>query len=86
MTAPMTAIETTGMVDENQQLRLDGKLPIKGPQRVRVIVLYPAEDANEISEDEWLYAAAHNPAFDFLKESSEDIYTPEDGEPFRDEV
>jgi hypothetical protein len=86
MTAPMTAIETTGTVDENQQLRLDRKLPIKGPQRVRVIVLYPTEDADEISEDEWLYAAARNPAFDFLKESSEDIYTPEDGEPFRDEV
>ena len=85
MAAPMTAIETTGTVDENQQLRLDGKLPIKGPQRVRVIVLYPIED-DEISEDEWLYAAAHNPAFDFLRESSEDIYTVEDGEPFRDEA
>ena len=85
METPMTAIEITGTVDENHQLRLDRDLPIKGPQRVRVIVLYPVEE-EEISEDEWLYAAAHNPAFDFLKEPSEDIYTLEDGEPFRDEV
>lgn len=36
------------------------------------------------SEAEWLHAAAHNPAFDFLKDAAEDIYSPTDGEPFRD--
>ncbi len=85
MSSPMTAIETTGTIDEDQKLRLDRKLPIKGPQRVRVIVLYPIDD-EKIDENEWLYAASHNPAFDFLKESTEDIYTIDDGEPFRDEV
>ena len=34
----MTAIETTGNVDAQHQLRLDEPLPI-GPGRVRVIVL-----------------------------------------------
>ncbi len=30
-------------------------------------------------EREWLRAATRNPAFDFLKDSVEDIYTPADG-------
>ena len=41
MDAPFTAIETTGIIDEHQQLRLDESLPVSGPKRVRVIVLYP---------------------------------------------
>lgn len=37
----MAAIEVTGTVDENRHLCLDGELPITGPARVRVIILYP---------------------------------------------
>jgi len=37
---------------------------------------------SNIDEQEWLRAAAANPAFDFLKEPGEDIYTLADGEPF----
>ncbi|MFH1929126.1 MAG: hypothetical protein ABIK79_13290 [Chloroflexota bacterium] len=80
----MTAIEMTGMIDEHRQLRLDGILPISGPVRVRILVLYPLID--EWNEAEWLEAAAHNPAFAFLGEPEEDIYTLADGEPFHDEV
>ena len=76
MDAKMRAVELTGTVDEQHQLMLDSMIPITGPKRVRVIVLYPLDD--EIDEDEWLYAAAHNPAFDFLKESAEDIYKLQD--------
>ncbi|MGD1809235.1 Z1 domain-containing protein [Dapis sp. BLCC M126] len=36
----------------------------------------------EINEQEWLYAAATNPVFDFLKDPEEDIYTLKDGKPF----
>lgn len=36
----------------------------------------------EIDESEWLRAAATNPAFDFLKNPEEDIYTLDDGKPF----
>jgi len=43
MEVPMTAIEMTGTVDENHQLKLDGELPIAGPKRVRVLVLAPPE-------------------------------------------
>jgi hypothetical protein len=39
----LTAIETTGLIDEHQQLILDKVLPITGPKRVRVIVLYELE-------------------------------------------
>ncbi|MCG2767918.1 MAG: hypothetical protein L6435_05980 [Anaerolineae bacterium] len=80
----MTAIEMTGTIDEHRQLRLDGTLPISGPVRVRILVLYPLID--EWNEAEWLEAAAHNPAFAFLGEPEEDIYTLADGEPFHDEV
>lgn len=83
MEATLTAIELTGTVNERRQLQLDELLPIAGPKRVRVIVLYsPAEEWNE---DVWLYGAAHNPAFAFLKEAAEDIYSINDGKPYRDE-
>jgi len=84
MEMPMTAIEMTGSIDEHRHLQLDSPLPVSGPMRVRVIVLYPIED--EWSETEWLQAAAHNPVFDFLNNPDEDIYSLTDGEPFRDEA
>lgn len=84
METPLTAIEMTGTIDENHQLRLDGVLPVPGPMRVKVLVLYPL--TNEWDESEWLRAAAHNPAFEFLNDPEEDIYSMVDGKPFRDEV
>ncbi len=76
------AIETIGTIDAQHQLVLDEPLPVVGPTRVRVIILMPEE--SDISEVEWLRAAAANPAFDFLKEAEEDIYTLADGRPFHD--
>ena len=84
MEATLTAIEATGTIDENRQLRLDELLPVSGPVRVRVIVLYPLNE--EWDETEWLQAAARNPAFDSLNDPEEDIYSLADGKPFRDEV
>ncbi len=83
MDVPMTAIEMTGTVDENHQLKLDGALPIAGPKRVRVIVLSPlTEITEEMSEMEWLKASLSNSAFEYLRDSEEDIYTIHDGKPF----
>jgi hypothetical protein len=79
----MNAIETTGIVDAQHQLRLDGPLPIAGHSRVRVIVLVPEEA--DISESVWTKAAAASPSFDFLQDAAEDIYTVTDGKPFHDE-
>jgi hypothetical protein len=84
METTMTAIEMTGRIDEHHQLQLDNPLPVSGPMRVRVIVLYPIEQ--EWDEIEWLQAATHNPAFDFLNAPEEDIYSLADGEPFHDEA
>ncbi|HEY4688097.1 MAG TPA: hypothetical protein VIK33_02210 [Anaerolineae bacterium] len=80
MEATLTAIETTGRIDEHRQLKLDEPLPVAGPMRVRVIVLYPLAD--EPDEREWLRAAARNPAFESLREAAEDIYSVTDGKPF----
>ena len=82
MQARLNAIETTGMIDEQQQLHLDERLPDIGPSRVRVIILVP--EGQDIEEQEWLRAASMNPAFDFLGEPEEDVYTPTDGTPFVD--
>ena len=84
METTLTAIEATGTVDEHRQLQLDSLLPIPGPMRVRVLVLYPLTD--EWDEMEWLRAAARNPAFDFLNDPEEDIYSLTDGMPFHDEA
>ena len=84
METTMSAIEVTGRIDEHHQLQLDAPLPMSGPLRVRVIVLYPVDD--QWDETEWLQSAARNLAFDFLNDPTEDVYSLADGEPFRDEV
>ena len=76
------AIETAGTITAQSQLVLDDPLPVAGPRRVRVIILMPDEE--DIDEAEWLRAAAANPAFDFLKDPAEDIYSIQDGKPFHD--
>jgi hypothetical protein len=77
------ALEVTGIIDEQRQLRLDMPLPIVGPSRVRVIIIVPEEI--DFDETEWLRGAASNPAFDFLKDPEEDLYSLEDGKPFDDQ-
>ena len=84
MEGTMKAIEMTGIVDEHHRLQLDGLLPVPGPVRVRILVLYTLSD--EWDETEWLRASVRNPAFDFLSDPEEDIYSLADGEPFHDEV
>ncbi len=82
MQSLLKAIEVTGSIDEHRQLHLDAPLPIVGPSRVKVIVLVAEPD--DVKESEWLQAAAANPAFDFLREDREDIYTLNDGKPFNE--
>jgi hypothetical protein len=81
--AAVKAIETTGTVERERHLLLDESVPVAGSTRVRVIILLPEED--DPDEKEWLRAGASNPAFDFLRDSEEDVYTLTDGEPFRDQ-
>jgi len=72
MEPTLTAIELTGTVDERHELQLDDILPIQGPKRVRVIVLYSSGDGWD--EGEGLHTAALSPAFGFLQDPEEDIY------------
>ena len=82
MENPLQAVELIGTIDEKGQLHLDTPISAVGQGRVRVILI--PEEA-EIGENEWLKAAASNPAFDFLKDPDEDIYTLDDGKPFNDQ-
>jgi hypothetical protein len=44
------------------------------------------ETTGTVDEEEWLRAAARNPAFRDLEAREEDVYSLEDGEPFRDQA
>ena len=50
-----------------------------------MVTLLPAQKEMD-SQDAWLRAVSTSDAFDFLRDSAEDIYTAKDGEPFRDAV
>ncbi len=78
MSRAKRAIETTGTIDEGHHLILDEPLQVDAPTHVRVIILLPEGD---FEEKEWTRAAAENRAFEFLKDSAEDIYTFSDGKP-----
>lgn len=77
------AVETTGTIDAEHHLVLDEPLTVSGPTRVKVIILMP--DDADIDEATWLSAVTRNPAFEFLRESAEDVYTVRDGKPFNDQ-
>jgi hypothetical protein len=52
METTLTATGMTGTVNEYHELELDDILPIPGPKRVRVVVMYSAVDQS--AEREWL--------------------------------
>lgn len=74
------AIETTAVINADNQLILDEALPIIGPAKVRVIILLPED--TDIDDKTWNQAINSNPVFDFLNDSEEDIYSLTDGKPF----
>lgn len=79
----MKAIEIHSKTDESGFLRINYQLN-KSEKSVRIIILL---DDNKIKDDEeklLLYSISKNPSFDFLNDSSEDIYSINDGEPFND--
>jgi hypothetical protein len=78
----MKAIETTGEIDKRGFLHLDNPLQTQ-KKKVRVIILMQEEYELD-NEKLWLTSISNNPAFDFLKDKEEDIYSLKDGEPFND--
>ncbi len=81
----MQAFEATGTIGAGGQLVLENPPPITGSHRVRVLILLddaPFESAPDPDESAWLRSTSRSPAFDFLRDPLEDVYTADDGEPF----
>lgn len=75
----MEAFEKIVQFDE------DGNITLKlgkdfSKKEAKVVVLVKDE---EISEKEWLKLAVNSNSYDFLNDPSEDIYTMEDGQPYK---
>jgi hypothetical protein len=86
----MKAIETTGQINQEGALLLDQPLGVMGVppkgKKVKVIILMEEEETQSPAdeEQEWLSALSSNPAFNFLKDEREDIYSITDGKPLND--
>jgi hypothetical protein len=72
----MQAFETTGQIDNTGFLHLDQPLLIRNKRAKIVVLLDEPTDTTD-----WLQAMSTNPAFAFLKDAEEDIYTTQDGTP-----
>ncbi len=79
----MQAIEIDSVTDSTGFLHLNYSLG-SPDSKVRILVLL--NDKKNISRDNeiWLSSLKNNPAFDFLSDSEEDIYTANDGEAYFD--
>ena len=75
----LTAIETTGTIEQSGRITIDETFSVNAPTSVRVIVLFP--ETEDLSENEWMQAGSRNEVFDFLNDSEEDIYSVADGKP-----
>ena len=80
----MRAIEINAMTDNQGHLKIDYQIN-RPDKKVRIIILMeePIEYADD-DESKWLNAISSNPAFNFLNEPCENIYTINDGEKFND--
>jgi len=79
----MKAIEIYSKTDKAGHLKINYKLN-KSDSKVRVLILLDEDFSEKDEEAIWISSISNNPAFDFLKDSLEDIYSLKDGEPFND--
>jgi hypothetical protein len=79
----MKAIEISSKTDKSGRLKIDYKLD-KAERKVRVIILFDDDNAEEDEERLWMYSVSNNPAFEFLQDPEEDVYSINDGEPLND--
>ena len=78
----MKAIEINSRTDKFGHLKIDYKLN-KSDRKVRVLILFE-DEKSEYEEKLWMNSISKNPAFDFLNDPKEDIYSLNDGEPLND--
>ena len=81
----MKAIEVIGHIDDRGRLSVDHPLAVFN-KHVKVIILVPEAEDEEVSDALWLQSLAANPAFAEFAEEAEDVYTLTDGQPLNDEV
>jgi hypothetical protein len=82
MAVNLSVTEVRGRIDANGRLSVDESFPVQGPVPVRVWVMREMGD-EELDEKLWMAALASNPAFADLNDPAEDIYTLNDGQPFK---
>ncbi len=75
----MRAIEIKSKTDLAGNLRIDYPVQ-KSNRNVRVIILLEEDEPVEDDETLWMKSFSKNPAFGYLNDDSEDIYTVNDGE------
>ncbi len=76
--ATVKAVEVTGTVDADGRLHLDASLPVRGPCRVRAVVLVP-EDSDEAGErDPWRTASSYPPTGLLREETGDTAYSSDD--------
>ena len=79
----MSVIEINSKTDSRGLLRFNYNLN-KSNRKVKILIMV---DDNKKASDEdalWMQSIASNPAFDFLNDPAEDIYSITDGEPIDD--
>jgi hypothetical protein len=79
----MRAIEIKSKTDKSGHLKIDYKVGQADSEvRVLIIIEEPLSEAEE--ESLWLRSIERSPAFNFLNEPGEDIYSLKDGQPVND--
>lgn len=79
----MKAIEITAKTDKAGHLKINYPMN-KRESDVRIIILVDEISDEDDEEKLWINSISSNPAFNFLKDSNENIYSLTDGEPFND--
>jgi hypothetical protein len=79
----MKAIEINTKTDKHGHLRINYPLNRKESD-VRLIILVDEKNDDTDEEKLWLNSISSNPAFDFLKDVTEYIYSLTDGRPIID--
>jgi len=79
----MKAIEISTKTDKQGHLKINYPLN-KKESNVRVIILVNENNDDTEEEKLWLNSISSNPAFDFLKDETEDIYSLTDGSSISD--
>jgi hypothetical protein len=70
----MKAIEINLKTDKTGHLKINYKLD-RSENNVRILILLDEDSSEHQEEKLWMNSISKNPAFDFLNDSEEDIYS-----------